>query len=260
MFINQKPLFLLDLDDTLLDTTKLKNDLFLNIARAIDPESVEQNKAEDIKRLYNIFCTQNNGIFSYQGFADFLIRIFHNQEQEIKNCFQFDFQDYLLPEAKVFVEELKNQGRVLIWTTGTFADQAKKLLDTGLISKEEAVKILPFDKFETMENKPDNLPLAVVDTGKVLGINKRLNWFLQNFPQAAITFIDNEVKNIAAAYAIQNEYLRVIWLDHGEQKNPQLADELRNRPTTEVNRFNSLSKISDFLKIEGASPSSEQKG
>lgn len=260
MVTAQEELFLLDLDDTLLDTTRLKNDLFLSIARCIGSETPELKKADDIKRLYKIFCQKNQGIVSYQGFADFLIKIFKGQESEIKGCFEFDFKKYLMPEAKLTLDKLKKQGTVLIWTAGTYEDQVKKLLDTGLISSEEAEKILQFSDFENQKKQQNKLPLAVVDTGKVLGIQERLNWFLKKFPEREITLIDNEVKNINGVVEANQKRLKAIWIDHGEQKDPNLAKEFRQKLPPQIQRFESLLEMNKFLHPEGSQANPEQKG
>jgi len=256
----QKHLFLLDLDDTLLDTTRLKQDLFLDIANAIGSESPASQKADDIKRLYKVFCQKNQGVVSYQGFADFLINIFGNQKEQINSCFNLDYQQYLIPEAKLLLRELRQQGEVIIWTAGTYEDQVKKLLDTGLLSDEEAEQILAFKDYEAQKDERETLPQAIVDTGKVLSINQRLNWFLEHFPDLSITLIDNEAKNIAGVVETKHERLSAIWLDRGEQKNPKLAETFRRELPYRVNRFNSLDDIMGFLKLEGAGSNPEQKG
>ena len=255
-----RQLFLVDLDDTLLDTTRLKTDLFLNIAQAIGSQSPQSQQADDIKRLYRLFCQKNQGIVSYQGFADFLKNIFTNQEVEVNNCFTFDFKKYLLPQSKAFLTMLKEQGTVIIWTAGTFSDQRRKLLDTGLLTNEEKEQILAFKDYEAQNDETETLPHAIVDTGKVLSINQRLNWFLEHFPDLSITLIDNEAKNIAGVVETKHERLSAIWLDRGEQKNPKLAETFRREPLYRINRFNSLDDIMGFLKLEGAGSNPEQRG
>lgn len=256
----QKQLFLLDLDDTLLDTTRLKQDLFLDIANAIGSESPASQKADDIKRLYKIFCQKSKGVVSYRGFADFLKTIFSNQEEQISRCFELDYQQYLVPEAKLLLHELQQQGEVVIWTAGTYEDQAEKLLTTGLIERTEAEKIVMFADFEASGKPSNQLPLAVIDPGKVLSIQERLNWFLRQFKDIPITLIDNEAKNIAAVLEAKNKHLSAIWLDHGEQKKPELAQKLRQELPLGINRFENHAALMSFLKSEGTKPNLERRG
>ena len=258
----QNQLFLLDLDNTLLDTTRFKTDLFNRLAKVINSGGSYQESRPEIARLYKFYCDTNKGLFSLQGYQDFLVEHFGDfgQEPAIRDSFLTNYKDYLFPEAKELVSALEQQGTVIIWTTGAYQDQLEKLTKTELIAQDKKKAIVDFQADENILSPEKELPLAIVDIGKILGIKDRLNWFLTNFPEHNITLIDNEARNVNGVIDVGNPRMKAIWFDNGPQKDDQLANSLRSNLPGKIVRLDNLSSIIGSLQPEGHTSSPEQKG
>jgi hypothetical protein len=62
MTSNPSQMYLVDLDDTLLNTSKYKSDLFSNLAKTINPAGSYKESFVKIAELYTFYCQENNNI------------------------------------------------------------------------------------------------------------------------------------------------------------------------------------------------------
>jgi len=262
MTSNPSQMYLVDLDDALLNTSKYKSDLFSNLAKTINPAGSYKESFVKIAELYTFYCQKNQEIFSYSGFASFLVEYFgsFNQDEQIRNCFHTNYNEYLMPQAKELLNLLGKKGKVVIWTTGAYEDQLAKLLNSGLLTKEQENKVVNYNQFTEgfADGKP--LPLAIVDLGKGLDIKSRLINFIEHFENNNITLIDNRSKNVMAVSEINHPNLYAYWFEHGQPKKPERVKSLRENLPANILRFERLSEIISHMQQEGVNISPERKG
>ncbi|OGK64863.1 hypothetical protein A2313_00585 [Candidatus Roizmanbacteria bacterium RIFOXYB2_FULL_41_10] len=256
--MNSNTVFLLDLDDTLFNTEQYKTDLFNKIGHVINPTGVAAQGGAEIAAIYNLY-RQNNPVYNPNEFAQFLSSTF-GYEAEIRDCFETDYTQYVLPEAAELVKQLAKQGRVIIWTAGSYPDQAAKLTKSGLLLPGKNNSNIVDASVLTQDVNPlfRPAPIAIVDSRKEQEPREQLKFFLENLPENEIVVIDNQAGLIKQVVEMNNSRLKGVWVDQGEQKDKESAQELRTNLPPQVESFASTAEFKQYLTKETFTP--EQKG
>jgi len=257
--MNRHPMILFDLDDTLLNTNKIKQELYQRLARLFFPQNELETSTGKARLLYKKFCESNGGVYEPEKFRGFLKDIF-GPNCKIESVFEFNYQPYLLPSAKELFTKAAEQNKVLIWTQGYLPDQQKKLTQTGLITNPDSI----LDS-ASLEANLDTLlaksPVALVDIEKSMKIKERLLYFLNIFPRHKLTYIDNQAHLIKAALEINEHRLKPIWFKNGRQKNEETAKHLwENRNEASLQIAVNLEQIGKHLSLEGRVSHERERG
>lgn len=137
--------FIFDLDDIILDTTKLKDIIFKDM--------VDCGAAmEDVLTAYTE-CTNNGNVYSPEKHIDLLKAKNQNiDEKEIMSRLGIiNWQALIIPGAKEMIEEAKRMGTVILLTKGNYSFQARKLVGMEIEDWFNDVIITPSAKEKVIE-------------------------------------------------------------------------------------------------------------
>jgi phosphoglycolate phosphatase-like HAD superfamily hydrolase len=121
--------FLLDVDDTLLDNDEAQNDYLDHIARHVGPHAAQ--------RYWMIF----RGLFNVLGYADYLgaLQLYRLEDRRDRRVHQlasyildYPFADRLYPRALDVLRHLQRIGQTVILTDGDAVLQPRKIERSGL--------------------------------------------------------------------------------------------------------------------------------
>ncbi|HZD40774.1 MAG TPA: hypothetical protein VE131_08645, partial [Terriglobales bacterium] len=129
MSAKRDTVFLIDVDDTLLDNDRAQEDFLVHLR-----ENFGESAAE---RYWKIF----RDLFDELGYADYLgalqryrLENLHNPHLLMFSCFLLDypFQDRLYPGALRVFQHMDAMGRAVIFSDGDVVFQPRKIQRSGL--------------------------------------------------------------------------------------------------------------------------------
>lgn len=208
--------FIVDFDDTLIDTTKVQSSIEQNLQKLTgDPSHIE-----NLWATYQEVKTEK-GYVDYREISTRLGEKLDLQPKEVLKVFyQSSFKDHLFPKATQLIEYLQTLGKVILFSQGEIELQSHKIKYSGietLIGKEN---------ISIIENKVEKV-------GEIIQ-------YLKNQGIQSLTFIDDRADILDQAYKIDKS-VSCIWIRGGKHK-----DKL---PKTSCVSFqsDSLDEIFDYI-------------
>jgi|GEM_PF-1485116 len=256
------PIFLVDLDDTLIDSQRFKADFFAQYALAVGFDNRESQ--QQIWQLYSVYRRQPGQIVGLIGFGEWLKKYFSYEvnvraiNEVIKSI---RFEKYLLPEAKKLIDKLQTLGKVVLWTSGSYEEQGQKVTDTGLnlvLGVSDALNTTTAGWQANLERDANSI---LIDPQKTRQTEIRLGEFREVFPENPLIYIDNSPGQVTKALSVNDSNLRVVWVNTG---NMQAEIEERSKLLEEkFPAYSNLAKLledfNNWTTVEGT-PNSGLKG
>ncbi|NMC35727.1 NTP transferase domain-containing protein [Candidatus Beckwithbacteria bacterium] len=222
----QPLLFLVNLDNTIIDVDRIKQDLDKEINTFLSSISNNGDKKDYIQKFWQAY----DEVKKDRGFVDIpeACRVFASQVQNdylaesLKNIFfSLSFEDYLLPDAYSFLESLHNMGELVLIAEGDLVYQPIKIRKAGLIPL--------VDDYFVFENIGEGI--------------KQISAIYKDWD---ILMIDDQLVNIAEAKKVSPQ-IKGVWLQYGEYQNEHL-DKKDMVICYEQSLAQLLGKITSFLK------------
>lgn len=147
--------FLVDVDDTLLENDRIQNDLKRHIAREFGPECRD--------RLWTI----QEELFNELGYRDYLgalqrFRVEHPYEPHLVTAanylVDYPFANRLYPGALDVLEKLRTWGRTVILTDGDVVFQPRKVERSGIFETVEGHVLIYVHKEEALADVERRYP------------------------------------------------------------------------------------------------------
>lgn len=137
--------FIFDLDDTILDTAKLKDIIFKDMADC-------GASMEDVSTTY-VECTNSGNLYSPEKHISLLKAKNPNiDEKEIMSRLGIiNWEALIIPGSKEMIDEAKRMGQVILLTKGNYSFQARKLVGMGIEDWFNDVIITPSAKEKVIE-------------------------------------------------------------------------------------------------------------
>lgn len=184
--------FLVDVDNTLLDTDRLKDRIGQNYMQ-------QQGSNNDLLWQTYAQVSKQKGVVDIQEIASQVARATHTKPTSIENIFlNAPFNECLFEGSLQLLKELKKRGQVIIYSWGDTFYQPIKIEKSGI---EEIVG---------SEN-------VVITADKNEGL-KQLVHDLKARNTHSITIIDDKAEVLDAAYALDPNIHRV-WIQYGKYKD-----------------------------------------
>jgi hypothetical protein len=209
--------FLLDVDNTLLDNDAAQNDYLAEIRRVVSPEASQ--------RYWEIF----HNLTEELGYADYLgalqrYRLEDMHDPKLLNVssyfLDYNFAEHLYPYALDVIRHLRALGTVVLLTDGDVVFQPRKVIRSGLWTAVEG-KVLIFIHKE-----------------------QELREIEQRFPAQHYVMVDDKLRILTAIKQQWGERVTTVFVKQGHYAtDPGI---LATYPQTDV----SLDHISDLLKYE----------
>jgi FMN phosphatase YigB (HAD superfamily) len=147
--------FLVDVDDTLLENDRIQNDLKRHIEREFGPECRDR------------FWTIQEELFNELGYRDYLgalqrFRVEHPYEPHLVTAANFlvdyPFANRLYPGALDVLEKLRTWGRTVILTDGDVVFQPRKVERSGIFETVEGHVLIYVHKEEALADVERRYP------------------------------------------------------------------------------------------------------
>ena len=214
-----QPVFLVDVDDTLVDSHRFKADFFTKYAQALG--FTTHKEKEQAWELYRLYRQKTNEPIGMRGFGKWL-KIYFSYEDNVKAINEvidnICFENYLLPEAKVLIEKLKALGKVVLWTSGNFEEQQQKVTDTGLNLILRGAEVVCATTEGWQEKVLKEADSILIDPQKTKITADRLRQFRVIFPENLLVYIDNSPSQIAKAMKVNDPELTTVWVNTGDME------------------------------------------
>lgn len=149
--------FIFDLDDTILDTVKLKDIIFKDMADC-------GASMDEIQATYAA-CTHNGSLYSPEKHIALLKAQAPNlDESEIMSRIDIiNWQALVIPGSKEMVDEARKMGQVILLTKGDYSFQARKLVGTNIQDWFNDVIITPAAKEKVIEQMNTDTDVFVIN-------------------------------------------------------------------------------------------------
>lgn len=127
--MNEPIVFLLDVDNTLLDNDAAQNDYLAEIRHSVSPKAAKR------------YCEIFEDIAQELGYADYLGALQRYRLEDMHDpkllhmssyLLDYDFEARLYPQSLEVIEHLRARGQVVILTDGDVVFQPRKILRAGL--------------------------------------------------------------------------------------------------------------------------------
>ncbi len=215
--------FLLDVDNTLLNNDRVAEDLKRHLTRAVGKERQE--------RYWALFEQLRQEL----GYADYLgalqrYRVEHQHEPHLIEVAlyltNYPFANRLYPGSLDVIEYLSGFGTTVILTDGDAVFQPRKIERSGLLEAVEGRVLLYIHKEQELE------------------------WVERRFPADHYVLIDDKIRILTAAKKIWGERLTTVFPRQGHYA---LAPDVANYPKADI----TVERISDLVgydirKLRGA--------
>src|SRR5215467_564895 len=167
--------FLVDVDDTLLENDRIQNDLKRHIEREFGPECRDR------------FWTIQEGLFNELGYRDYLgalqrFRVEHPYEPHLVTAanylVDYPFANRLYPGALDVLEKLRTWGRTVILTDGDVVFQPRKVERSGIFETVEGHVLIYIHKEKSLDDVVRRYPaehyVLVDDKPRILAAVKKI--------------------------------------------------------------------------------------
>lgn len=184
-------IFVLDVDDTIIDTDKVK----------ISFEKSFKNSNLSSQILWNAYdqVKKEEGFVDYQILSEILAKELNlTPEQVFKIFLHSSFKECLMPKALELIEYLQTLGKVMIFSQGHQELQSQKIKDSGI---EE---IIGKDNIQIIEQKKENTADLI----------KKLK--AKGFAQ--IAFIEDRAEILDEVYKTDKN-IQCYWIRNGKYKD-----------------------------------------
>ena len=147
--------FLVDVDDTLLENDRIQNDLKRHIEREFGPDCRDR------------FWTIQEELFNELGYRDYLgalqrFRVEHPYEPHLVTAanylVDYPFANRLYPGALDVLEKLRTWGRTVILTDGDVVFQPRKVERSGIFETVEGHVLIYIHKEEELDDVAQRYP------------------------------------------------------------------------------------------------------
>ena len=212
--------FLLDVDNTLLDNDRVERDLRSHLEQAFGPER---------ERRYWVIFEQ---LRSELGYADYLgalqrYRVEHPRDPHLLSVssylLEYPFADRVYPGAVDLIQRLRRLGRTVILSDGDVVFQPRKVVRSGLWEAVDGHVLIYVHKEEMLEDVE------------------------QRYPSEHYVMVDDKLRILAAMKQVWGARLTTVFPRQGHYAtNPELTDAF---PPADV----SVENIADLLADDLAS-------
>lgn len=161
--MEKKGTIIFDLDDTLFDTAKLKQDFFNTIAKSGIPAHVVRDTYLELREQSPVYDIDQHVDFLYRETG---VTVSQDIVDELQNM---DYAKYTTTETVALLKDLREEYTLWLLSLGKYDIQMKKLSDTGLIDYFERDNIII-----TEQPKENELQKLSFD-GSVYFINDKIN-------------------------------------------------------------------------------------
>jgi len=250
------PVFLVDVDDTLIDTQAFKKDFFHKLGLAFD--FLPDTRDSEVWRLYHLFRERQQKAYSFTDFAKFLKQTFPVHEDDLvkvdRVIAEIDFKPYLLPQANDFLRQLESLGTVILWTAGTTDGQGQKLSQTGLDRILEETRIIEATKNALDPELSQVKSGILIDPFKPSATVTRLQELRTLFPKRQLFYIENSPRQVAKAQTVEDPDLKIIWIKTGDTEvEIEERVQLLQESLPQYANLHDLHKdINQWCRVEGA--------
>lgn len=257
--------FVFDLDNTLIDTTRLKYAIFITLRNVIKKqiESKLSKKEIDakIQELYED-TRKKRGFISLAELC-YQLSLTYNIDQShlLNNIREIPVSKFTLPGAKELLAELKKQGKkIIIYTEGALDDQEWKIRSSGLLfddhyqppyieQLQETKRTIPQTFRWIMQEDPTTPLVIVTQKAKDIAADILAPLNETNRPICVIDDKPNIIRKVMEFQQKEGGQITPIWIRHGPYAQNNNIEEIGSF-TTPQELLDNLRSVVPETKIE----------
>jgi FMN phosphatase YigB (HAD superfamily) len=214
MTIPNPIVFLVDVDDTLLDNDRIQDDLKHHIGREFGAECRDR------------YWTIQEELFNELGYRDYLgavqrFRVEHPYEPHLVTIASFlvdyPFADRLYPRSLDVLERLRGWGRTVILSDGDVVFQPRKIERSGIFEAVEGHVLIYIHKEEALDD-----------------VERR-------YPAQHYVLVDDKLRILTAVKKVWSDQVTTVFVRQGKYALDPAA--MASYPSADVN----VERISDLL-------------